>query len=139
MKPTTNTTKAPTNNNEYTSRVFLCKSERKDKDGNTVPSVVLVSFANYWYINTSKNGKMYGRLKINGDWNIKYLHDMFPDMDFDSEEYVTLFFGDRDTEWLSKHYAASEKPSCNRSFIGHLEIQTNEHGASMVCRVIRIV
>lgn len=85
----------------YQSRIYVMPSYRINKDGDREESTVLISFGNYWFVNHSKNGGIYGRLTITGDYNKQTLKKAFPTIDTTPDRIpITLFLFDSDAKYI---------------------------------------
>lgn len=115
-----NDTPAKEYNKPYQSRVWMQRALDKDKDGNDRVNTVLISFDNYWFINRSKSGMVYGRINISGSYNVDKLNKEFGDVTTTERGTpVTLFFSDRDAEYLD----GLGTESCNKSFVANVYVK----------------
>lgn len=106
-----------TENKPYNSRIYVMPSHYIDKDGDKVDTNVLISFDNYWFINHSKAGGVYGRINITGDYNVKRIKQEYPAVEMYKDGYtVTLFLFDRDSEYLDK----TGEERTRKSFVARL-------------------
>lgn len=108
---------ATTEKKPYNSRIYVMPSHYIDKDGDKVDTNVLISFDNYWFINHSKSGGVYGRINITGDCNVARIKYEFPAVEMYRDGYaVTLFLFDRDAEYLDK----TGEERTRKSFVARL-------------------
>ena len=113
QKKTTNTTE----NKPYNSRIFMMPSYYVDKDGKEVYDNTLIGFDNYWFVNHSKAGGIYGRINITGDYNVKRIKQEYPSVEMYKDGYtVTLFLFDWDAEYLDK----TGEERTRKSFVARL-------------------
>lgn len=104
----------------YISRIYMMRAVNKLKDGTETNDTVLISFDNYWFVNRSKSGAIYGRITISGDYNVNSLNREFGDVSTTERGTpVTLFFFDRDAEYLDK----AELERCNKSFVARVYVK----------------
>jgi len=122
---------------DYTSRICIIPSHYTNKEGVTENVDILVSFNNYFFVNQSKSGKIFGRMKITGDWNLKILALSLgvEQSDMDKEgEWLTLFFSERDEKYLQSRV----NTSISRPFHGRITLKEDGDEPSIVCNVSRL-
>lgn len=138
MKARTNTTaKTPQNSEAYNTRMAIVTACYTDKSGELIQYPMLISFGNYFYVNQSKSGKIYGRMMLTGVYNLKQIAKALEVDERDMEptgEWATLFFSDRDAEYLK----GSVDQSLKRPFHGRLALKENNEGAAIVINVDRL-
>lgn len=126
----------------YQSRVWIGRGIRQDKEGHDMETILLVSSDNYWYINESKNGGIYGGFQLTGEYNIKTLAQHFQSVDESADKVnITLFFYDRDAKWIDENYVQRVNPDgMKRSFVATLYEKVDKNGKPKICgQIVRLM
>ncbi len=123
----------------YQSNVYIGRGLRKDKTGHDVETVFMVSSGNYWYINESESGGLYGGFQLSGAYNINQLAQHFLSVDKDAEKVnITLFFYDKDAEYIDKW--RQDHDDMQKSFVCTLYEKQNREGKTKICgQIVRLM
>ena len=123
----------------YNSRVYMARGLRKDKEGHDVETVLMFSSGNFWYVNESKNGSLYGGFTLSGQYNIKSLSSFFQSVNEKAEKVnITLFFFDKDAEYIDKYM--KDHDSMDKPFVCTLYEKQDKHGEVKICgQILRMM